>query len=157
MIDRIKTFFNEQLRPDSGNGAHSEQALRLATAALLVEMSRADMNISAAERTAVEDAVRGVFGLSDTETRTLVTLAEDQVQEATSMYGFTRLINDRFSPEQKARVVELMWRVAYIDGHLEKHEQHLMRKIASLLYIPHETYIAAKFRAREEARRRAGD
>jgi uncharacterized tellurite resistance protein B-like protein len=158
MIDRIKEFFNEQLRPDAGAGARDpEHALRLAAAALLVEMSRADMHIRDGERAAIETGVRDVFGLGEAETRSLVALAEEEVHDATSMYGFTRLINDGFSAGQKARIVELMWRVAYADGHLEKHEQHLMRKIAGLLYIPHETYIAAKFRAREEAGTRTED
>ena len=150
MIDRIKSFFSERLQPTSQDAEHR---LRLATAALLVEVCRADMEISAQERAAVHSAVREVYGLSAEDTAALVALAEDEVDEATSLYGFTRLVNDHFSAEEKARIIELMWRVAYVDDYIEKHEQHLMRKVTSLLYIPHETYIAAKFRARQAARR----
>ncbi|HLB15689.1 MAG TPA: TerB family tellurite resistance protein [Burkholderiales bacterium] len=65
---------------------------------------------------------------------------------------FTSLINKRFSPEQKARVVEHMWRVAYADAELSAYEQHTIRKLADLLYVPHGAYIAAKLRARDAAR-----
>jgi uncharacterized tellurite resistance protein B-like protein len=43
-----------------------------------------------------------------------------------------------------------MWQVAYADGHLSAHENHLMRKIADLLYVSHSDYIAAKVRARQK-------
>ena len=47
------------------------------------------------------------------------------------------------------RIIENMWVVAMADGHLDAHEEHLMRKIADLLYVGHADYVGAKQRARE--------
>jgi uncharacterized tellurite resistance protein B-like protein len=41
-----------------------------------------------------------------------------------------------------------MFRVAYADQHLSAHENHLMRKVASLLHVSHGDYVAAKLRAK---------
>ena len=101
-----------------------------------------------AERASVLAAIRAKFELSDEEAATLVTLAEDEARESVGYYQFTSLINARFSAQQKARIVELMWQVAYADATLSAHEQHVIRKVADLLYVPHGDYIAAKRRAR---------
>ncbi|MDX1811364.1 MAG: TerB family tellurite resistance protein, partial [Gammaproteobacteria bacterium] len=61
-------------------------------------------------------------------------------------YEFTSLINNGFSPEEKVKIIELMWQVAYSDKELEKYEEALVRKIADLLYVPHTAFIAAKHR-----------
>jgi uncharacterized tellurite resistance protein B-like protein len=96
-------------------------------------------------------AVREKFGLSAEEAETLIGLAETEAREATDYYQFTSLINRHFSQAQRQRVIELMWQVAYADAELSAHEQHVVRKIAGLLYVPHSAYIAAKLRARDAA------
>jgi uncharacterized tellurite resistance protein B-like protein len=59
------------------------------------------------------------------------------------------VLNEHFSQEQKIRVVEYMWQVAYSDAHLDAHENHLISKVAGLLHVTHGEYIGAKMRARE--------
>lgn len=146
-MQRIRDFFNRNIaHSPAGDDRHS---IELATAALLVEAMRIDAEISEAERAAVERAIRGKFGLAEAETSALIALAEEEMRQATDYYQFTSLINRRFSPAQKERVIELMWRVAYADAVIDAHEQHLMRKIAALLHVPDSAYIAAKLRARE--------
>lgn len=152
MIQAIKDFFSTLIEPAaSGTGASDQHALQVATAALLVEMMRMDERVAETERAAVTDALRVRFGLSDAEVERLIALAEEEAREAPGYYAFTSLINKGFSAEQKIRVVEYMWQVAYADGHLDAHENHLMRKIADLLYISHGDYIAAKQRGRAAA------
>ncbi len=152
MIERLRRFFDRNVRhPAEAGGDEAEHALRLATAALLVEMSRMDDRVTDAERAAIERALRGKFHLSPEEAADLVELAEAEAREATSYFGFTSLINKYFSPWQKAQVIELLWQVAYADGHLEKYEEHLVRRIADLLHVPHREFIGAKLRARGEA------
>jgi uncharacterized tellurite resistance protein B-like protein len=45
-----------------------------------------------------------------------------------------------------------MWRVAHADLELDMYEDHLVRKIAELLYVPHTEFITAKHRARSHSR-----
>ena len=64
---------------------------------------------------------------------------------------FTSLINSNYTLEQKVSLVECLWRIAYADETLHKYEEHLVRKIADLLYVPHSAFIAAKLSARGDS------
>ena len=133
-----------------------EHGYHLATAALLVEIMRADYAVRAGEREAVLRALAAVFDdLSVDETRKLLARAEEHAEDATSLYEFTRVVNREFDHDQKAHVVELLWRVAYADGDLDKYEEHLVRRIADLMHIPHSVFIRMKHRARVAAPRAA--
>jgi uncharacterized tellurite resistance protein B-like protein len=149
MLTAIREFFDQHVA--AGAGGDDRHAIELATAALLVETVRLDGEIDAAERAAAHRAVRAKFGLAESDAAELIRLAEEEAREATDYYQFTSLINKRFSAAQKERVIELMWQVAYADEALSAHEQHVVRKIAELLYVPHGAYIAAKLRARDAA------
>jgi uncharacterized tellurite resistance protein B-like protein len=151
MLNAIREFFDQHVSADSRED--DRHAIRLATAALLVETVRLDGEIDAAERAAAHRAVRSKFGLTEAEATALIQLAEDEAGDATDYYQFTSLINRQFSAAQKERVIELMWEVAYADADLSAHEQHVVRKIADLLHVPHRAYIAAKLRARDASGR----
>ena len=74
-----------------------------------------------------------------------------QVDESTSLYEFTRVINDHYTPQQKQQLIYAMWTVAYADGDIDKYEEHLIRQVAELTYVAHEDYIRAKLRARDSS------
>lgn len=150
MLNAIREFFDQHVGAVA-TGDDDRHAIELATAALLVETVRLDGEIDATERAAAHRALRAKFGLSEEEAATLIRLAEEEAREATDYYQFTSLINKRFSAAQKERVIELMWQIAYADTDLSAHEQHVVRKIAELLHVPHRAYIAAKLRARNAA------
>ncbi len=130
-----------------------EHSLQLATAVLLVEVMRADPALGVQERLAVVSALRRKFSMADDELARLVELAETKARTASDFHQFTSAINEGFSQEQKIRIVEYMWLVAYADGHLDAHENHLISKMAGLLHVTHGEYIAAKLHAKEEAGR----
>ena len=147
MLNSIRDFFDRHIGTPAPSG--ERHSIELATAALLIEVARIDRDATTAERSAVLHAVREKFGLAEAEAAQLIALAEDEVRQASDYFQFTSLINRHFTQEQKQRVIELMWRVAYSDAELSAHENHLMRKIADLLHVTHGDYIAAKMRARE--------
>ena len=150
MLNAIREFFDQHVAAGAAGG-DERHTIEVATAALLVETVRLDGEIDASERAAAHRAVRAKFGLGETEAATLIRLAEEEARDATGYYQFTSLINKQFSAAQKERVIELMWQVAYADEALSAHEQHVVRKIAELLHVPHRAYIAAKLRARTAA------
>lgn len=148
MLTAIRDFFERHL--GTGDAQEDEDhRIRVATAALLTEMVRMDGEIQPVEREIVLAAVRDKFALSDDEARTLIDLAEAEARQAPDYFQFTSLINKHFTPEQKRRVIETMWEIAYADTALSQYEEHLVRKIADLLYVPHATVITAKIRARD--------
>ncbi|WP_291010350.1 TerB family tellurite resistance protein [Hydrogenophaga sp.] len=128
-----------------------EHQLQLATAVLLVEVLRAEPTLDAAERATVVTALHNKFSLRDDEIAALIELAQDTAQTAYDYQRFTSQLNERFTQDQKIRVVEAMWRVAYADAHLDAHENHVISKVAGLLHVTHGEYIAAKLRAKETA------
>jgi len=150
MLKAIRDFFEQNLG-QAAAAAPEAHRLQLATAALLVEVVRSDGTIAPAEREAMLAALGGKFSLAPQEAAALVELAEQESRLANDTYQFTSLINRDFSPAQKLRVIELMWQVAYADDALGAHEQHVLRRIAELLHVPHGDYIAAKMRARDAA------
>lgn len=147
MLKAIRDFFDQRF----ATGPSATPSLELATAALLVETLRADSSVDEAERAAALGALREKFGISDADAQALIDLAEQEVAQANDRYQFTSLINEHYSQEQKIRIIELMWRIAYADAQLTGAEQHTVRKIAELLHVPHGDYILAKMRARDAA------
>jgi uncharacterized tellurite resistance protein B-like protein len=151
MLDAIRNFFREHMAPDPQADAASAAArARVAAAALLVEVVRSDSEFSAAERQAVLESAGRKFGLDEQESEALVKLAEAEAEEAHDLYQFTSLINASFSAEQKTRLVEELWRVAWSDGVLHHYEEHVIRKVADLIYVPHSAFIGAKLRVQDE-------
>ncbi len=146
MLADIRKFLDKYLGP--ADVASNRHTIEVATAALLVEIVRMDGDVQPIEREAVLRAVRDKFHLTDLEARTLIDLAEQEARDATDYYQFTSIINRRFSQPQKIRVIELLWEVAYADQVANPYEEHLIRKLADLLYVDHRDYITAKLRAR---------
>ena len=155
MLKRIFSTLEQALSPAlAGRDTASssiERDLELAAAALLVEMTRADDHVQAVEEASVIDAVRDAFGLDEAQAAALHERAVDRADEAVSLYEFTRLLNDRLDDARKQHLVELLWRVAAADGDIDRYEEHLVRKIADLLYVPHARFIQAKLRVLEGA------
>lgn len=150
MLKTVQSFFSRHIYREMSDD-DLEHAQQLAAAALLFEVSRSDNNIHDTEKERIEAIVRSSFALSDEEVETLMDLAREQVRDASSLYGFTSLINEHWSIDQRVHLAGLMWQVAFADGRLDDHEVHLMRKIEKLLHIPHKRFIGAKLKAREGA------
>lgn len=147
MINAIKRFFENNINPAPSHTLQdTDHRLRVATASLLIEVMRADHDYHADERQEVAQSLRRHFDLSVQEVDGLVQLAEQEVENAVDHFAFTSLIKNEFNSEQKIRVIELMWQVAYADDHLQKYEEALIRKIADLIYVSHSDFIAAKHR-----------
>ena len=143
MLTLIKQFFNAELEISQSS---NESTLQLAAAALLIELAHADAERDEQEQQALKAALKASFSLTEEQLHTLVELAEQEAREATSLYQFTRLINDHYSPEQKIQLIEMLWQVALADGEICKYEDHLIRKTAELLYVSHSDFIRTKLK-----------
>ena len=144
MITTIKTFLEKHLGAVDAVQEDDERALQLATATLLMEVARADSDVSNEEREAVRRAIETGFSLSPEVTHTIAESAEREAEHATSLYPFTRLINRECSLEDKVDIIRMLWQVTWSDGHKDEHEEHLVRKIAGLLHVPHREFIRVK-------------
>lgn len=112
-----------------------EHALRLATAVLMVDVARADHVFDESEFDHLLQLAEAHFGLSAEEAAELVNEAGDRSEESVSVHDFTKLLHEQLSNEEKARIVSLLWQIAYADGELDKYEDSLVLKISDLLYV----------------------
>lgn len=144
MLVKIKQFFVTQLELNPEDNRSEQDMLQLAAAALLIELSRADYQRDADEQRAIESALKNAFDLDEQQLQELIELAEEENQEAVSLYQFTSLIREHYSAEQRFELVKMLWQVAVADGEISKYEDHLIRKIADLIYLPHSEFIRAK-------------
>jgi uncharacterized tellurite resistance protein B-like protein len=148
VLATIRDFFDRHIAPRPGeSGAAAEHRLKIAAAVLLIEVARSDHEFSEVERAAVLASVQKKFELPEAEARQLIALAEAESHEAHDIYQFVAAINAGFAPERKVRLLEELWRAAYADSGLQGNEEHLIRRVADMLHLPHSQFIAAKLRA----------
>ncbi|MDX5333753.1 MAG: TerB family tellurite resistance protein [Gammaproteobacteria bacterium] len=145
MLGAIRQFFAEQLGAEE-SGTDDAHTLHMASAMLLLEVSRADFSVEPAELAVVAGILRRQFGFSGQEVDELVDLARRHSDETHSIHPFLRLLNEHCDAGEKEQMIEDLWRVAYADDRLDKYEEHQIRKIADLLYVPHATFIRTKHR-----------
>ena len=153
MIDRLLAFLSGSETPDL---KESGDDLQLAVAALLIEAGRMDNSLDCAERATIERLLTHRFQISPEAVKTLVESAERRMTHSAQYYPFTREINIRLSQEERAEIVEMLWKVAYADGVLDPHEDALLRQIAGLIHVPDRDRGLARQRALDERERMKG-
>ena len=150
MLRELREILNRTLAEDREDDGDRDHALRLSTATLLVEVVRADYDEDRAEGQAVFDLLQGFFDLPDDETRLLIREAEQEADHSVSLQSFTRVLHEQLALAEKHSVIEMLWRVALADSRLDKHEDHLVRKVAGLLYVPHGDLIRIRNRVKSD-------
>ena len=124
-----------------------EHALRVATAVLLVEVTRADFKVEESERLRLRDLLEQQFQLSEIELDALLEQAEADADQLVSLQHVTRLLNQHYDQAMKLGVLEMMSQVVFADGEKDHYEEHLIRQIADLLYLSHADFIQARHKA----------
>tara|TARA_B110000196_G_scaffold179794_1_gene154180 strand:+ start:4490 stop:4930 length:441 start_codon:yes stop_codon:yes gene_type:complete len=146
LISNIKQFFASEITDPGGNEKHQQN---LAAASLMVEVMVIDRDISDKELTAIKNIIEDQFNLKNNEIEKLLELAKDEVSEATSLYQFTRLINDQFDQKKKNDLISNLWQIAFADNVLDKHEEAIIRRIADLIHVSHSDFIKTKQAAKK--------
>ena len=138
MIKKLINKVNSAIStPESGgaNGADRAAALRLATAVLMIDVARADHVFEESEFDRVLQLVQAHFDLDPQDAAELVNDASDEADDLVSAYDFTSVLHKHLDEEEKARIVGMLWQIAYADGELDKYEDSLVLKISDLLYV----------------------
>lgn len=145
MIEKLNVFFKSLIGETAAEEQEQDDHLaRVAVAALLVEMTRADFVEDPSERGVVLGLLKSHFSLEKHEAEELLGLADARADHAVSLQEFTREIHESLGSVEKLRILEMLVRVALADGRLDKHERHLLGKVADLLYIPRADYVTLK-------------
>ena len=112
-----------------------DDEVKLAAAALLVEAAKLDGFFITDERREIVHVLKDHFGITDDEARTLMEEGEKAVDQSGQLYGFTKILKDRFDPAERIQMIEMLWQVAIADGEIDHFESNLIRRVAGLLYV----------------------
>lgn len=126
-----------------------EHALRISTATLLIEVCRADFQEQESELDRMRLLMAQQFSLNEAEIDELMLQARESADKLVSLQHITRMLNEQFDASMKIRVVEMMWQVVYADGEKHHYEEHLIRQVSELLYVPHSMFIQARHKAED--------
>ena len=120
-----------------------------ACAALLIETALADKVFNEEEMISMKQTLNKVYKVDEQDIEELINESKKKVSESTSLYEYTRLINDLCNYEDKIRLISNLWSIAFADQHLDKYEEYLIRKISDLLHVSHKDFIQQKLLAKE--------
>jgi uncharacterized tellurite resistance protein B-like protein len=151
VFEAIRSFVADLASGDKRGSEFDDDDYRVAYAALLVHAASIDGNLSMAEREKLDALLKQRFDLDDAEAGRLIAQATVADQEAVDLYRFTRLLDQALDENQRLRMIEMMWEVAYSDGRITEFENNLIWRVADLLGVPARERIA--LRQRVEAAR----
>ena len=146
MLDIVKRFFSPVEENAASRPAGGGHDLQMAVCALFVEMARIDESFTAEEMAAVIDILKEKYGLSADNAAAMIAAAEAELEQSVDYWQFARLINENYSMGEKIAIIEMLWRIVYLDGSLDKHEDYLMHKLAKLLRLHHKQLMDAKLK-----------
>lgn len=133
ITDHLRKIFGGE--PPAAGLLQIREPLDLAIASLLIELARADFSESTAEMDAIRHLLSRRFGITEEAVDDLLGRAMQRADRAVSLHEFTHRLNAELPENDKFAIVEMLWQVSHADGRIDKHEEHLIRRIAGLLHV----------------------
>ena len=146
MIKSIQNIFKRKENESAVDSKKSEQ--ELAYASLLIEVINSDNKFDDRERDKLLEILSSKLDIHKEELDNFTELAQKKSEDSTSLYEFTREINDQYEYEEKVSLITDLWGIAYSDGKLDKYEDYVIRKIADLIYVSHADFIKSKLKVK---------
>jgi len=151
MIELLRKLFSQGTGESfSARQQDTPHDLRIATCALLLEMANIDGKFSESERDSIIRILRKDYQLSVEHATALMEAADDELKRSIDLWQFARLINQNYPTGEKIQIIEMIWKIVYVDGNLDKHEDYLIHKLANLLRLTHKQLIDAKVKVIHE-------
>jgi uncharacterized tellurite resistance protein B-like protein len=149
MLIKLKRFFELKLSVVKVESEQEiEHRIQLASAVLLLDVAQSDQQYSASESEKIKQAIETKFSLTSDDIGQLMSMADLKSKEAIDYHQFTSLLNKEFTLQQKIKLIEFMWQVAFSDGVLDPYEDHFIRKISDLLYLRQSELLSARERVK---------
>lgn len=146
MFDSLRKLFADLIEDDSRAHRFAADDYRLAAVALLIHTAAIDGVIASSERDRLHAIIIQRFNLDDETADALIAEATEAENQAVDLYQFTSRLNRTLDDKGRARVVEMMWQIAFADGATTEFEENLIWRAADLLHVPSEERIALRQR-----------
>ena len=144
MIKRIKDLLSNFSNQEEVIEDEKISSLDKACSALLIEVAYADKVFDESEINSLKESLKETYNIDEQIINELISDAKKTVDESTSLYEYTRVVNDEFDYSDKLELLSRIWKLAFADGNLDKYEDHLIRKISDLIHISHSDFIKIK-------------
>lgn len=146
MFSKISDLLGLQINQDKYD--HFSD-LHMATAALMVSVSKSDDEYSETEQIALLDNLQKHFELSEEDALKIADIALENEAGAPSLYQFTRTISKELNNEERQDIIRLLWHIAFADGHIDNFELNIIAKISGLLGVSTQDRIRIKHEVRD--------
>tara|TARA_B100001175_G_scaffold203081_1_gene172397 strand:- start:779 stop:1231 length:453 start_codon:yes stop_codon:yes gene_type:complete len=144
MIKRIKDLLSNFSNQEEVIEDEKISSLDKACSALLIEVAYADKVFDESEINSLKESLKETYDIDEEIINELISDAKKTIDESTSLYEYTRVVNDEFDYSDKLELLSRIWKLAFADGNLDKYEDHLIRKISDLIHISHSDFIKIK-------------
>ena len=144
MIKRIKDLLSNFSKQEEEIAEEKISTLDKACSALLIEVAYADKTFDESEIISLKESLKETYNIDEQIIDELISDANKTIDESTSLYEYTRVVNDEFDYPDKLELLSRIWKLAFADGNLDKYEDHLIRKISDLIHISHSDFIKIK-------------
>ena len=146
----MKNFFKDLFSKSKNQEPIEDNTVLISAISLMIEVSLADEIMDISEIETLKKVLLEEFDVSETSLDILISDAKNNQSSSTSLYEFTRRINDEYEFNEKKNLILSMWKIAYADGNIDKYEEYVIRKVSDLIYISHTDFIESKHKARGE-------
>lgn len=151
MLNRFKEAFARRVKDESIEADSDDQQVALAAAMLLLEVAWADHEIEERELALIRSSLISLYGISESQVEAVIEEARLEHQEISSIFPFTRTLNEQLDTDERKRLLESLWRLNTFDGSTFHYEESVIRKIADLLYLTHGEFISGKLAAKRQS------
>lgn len=156
MLTKLKRLFTNELKEPRDDEIEDIHSLAAASAMLLLEVAWADHEVEAREINHIKHALLDLYELDSIEVDKIIEKSRIEHAESTSVFPFAQQVNGLLELPEKRLLIKHLWLLNTFDEHDEFHyEEHIIRKIADLLYVSHNDFIALKLEAKEETANRS--
>ena len=122
----------------------SNDDYKVACVAILCEAAAMDGVFDEKEKSLILVLIQKQFNLDIEQANKVLSEGKQLAENATQLYGFTRVIKESWGLEKRIRLLEMLWELAYVDGELNAAEDMLIRRIAGLIHVEDRERMEAK-------------
>ena len=147
MLDKLRSLLK------GGDNALNMAELRhsepLAVCAVLLEVAEADFEVAPEELEIITALLVDRYHLGHDEVSKLIAETHAARAAEPDLWSFTTSLARRYGPDEKLKILEMVWQVILADGRLDPYEDQLAARLRGLLAVNHSVLMDAKQRARQ--------
>mgnify|MGYP001162461344 FL=1 len=131
MFEKLKLAFKSKVETEEP----IFDTLKISISALLIQTAAYDGVFDDIEKDKIKSLLKKYFDLSNEKLEELFSLTLKINDDSNDIQQFTRKLNENLDYDEKLEIIEMMWKIIIVDGHIDDYENSLIRKISGLLYI----------------------